>query len=433
MKDYYDILDIQFTSSYDEIKKAFRTKAIKYHPDKHFGDEYFSIKFIEIKEAYDILSNSKRKAEYDILYKEKYLKKEEPLQRESNKNKEAKNRERENEDQFFYDPYKPFYSYQDRLQQLTLQFPPKFNHWGEILSENEDFFILPKKIGKIVSGYTDLTKDMQPYTIKQNAVRYLKFTLVGAIISAFIIFVFKVNEPIWLSVWLLIPLIIFVKIAAKLSKFKHTCNFIGINGFAEYKCEGNRDNIVSSFEVNFNDITDLIKVAEIRKKNFQYVNTAFSFVWLKNDKEVHEINDIHGSKENNPERFYTAFWLNTFAEKYWTVYLLDRMENVLETKGHLEFNLYTYVNGNYVRTPYIQLGIGYIKFITSKGDISYNFNDIKKVYTKGTSLFIEHINYEKKFYFFESGNKNGIPLMNLSNRQFFFRAMELLLGYKFGN
>lgn len=428
MKNYYEILGVAFTASPDEIKKAFRLNAIKYHPDKHFGDKYFAAKFIEVKEAYDVLSDSNKKAEYDSRYREAFIK-EEPQRQQTVK--EERRKEKEREEQFFYDPYKPFYSYQDRTQQETPQFNPKINHWGEKLPDNADFFSLPKKIGKIVSGFTNLTKEMQPSTPKQTAIRFVKFILVGLAISAFVILVFQVREPIWIGIWGMAPFALCAWLASKASEFKHTCNFIGVNGFAEYKCEGSRENVVSSFEINFSDITDLIKAGEVRKRNFQYVNTAFSFVWLNKDKVVKEVNDIHDSKEDNPAKSHTNFWLNTWAERYWTVYLLDRMEGELDKKGYLQFNLYGFKDEKYIQLPYIQLGIGYIKFTTAKGDVTYNFNEIKRVYTKGTNLFIEHANYEKKFFFFESGNKNGIPLMNLSNRQFFFRAMELLLGYKF--
>ena len=62
MKDYYSILGITKSASEDEIKKAFRTLAHKYHPDKKGGDE---AKFKEISEAYAVLSDKKKRAEYD--------------------------------------------------------------------------------------------------------------------------------------------------------------------------------------------------------------------------------------------------------------------------------------------------------------------------------------------------------------------------------
>lgn len=61
-KDYYTILGVQKSANAEEIKKAFRKLAHKYHPDKNNGD---LVKFKEISEAYSVLSNEKRRAEYD--------------------------------------------------------------------------------------------------------------------------------------------------------------------------------------------------------------------------------------------------------------------------------------------------------------------------------------------------------------------------------
>lgn len=62
MKDYYQILELKKGASRDEVKKAFRKLAAKYHPDKKTGDEK---KYKEITEAYAVLGDEKKKAEYD--------------------------------------------------------------------------------------------------------------------------------------------------------------------------------------------------------------------------------------------------------------------------------------------------------------------------------------------------------------------------------
>ena len=62
MKDYYEILGVQKGASKDEVKKAFRKMAAKYHPDKKTGDEE---KYNEVTEAYAVLGDDKKKAEYD--------------------------------------------------------------------------------------------------------------------------------------------------------------------------------------------------------------------------------------------------------------------------------------------------------------------------------------------------------------------------------
>lgn len=64
-KDYYKILGIPKTATADDIKKAYRKLAVKYHPDKNQGDKNAEEKFKEISEAYEVLSNSEKRKKYD--------------------------------------------------------------------------------------------------------------------------------------------------------------------------------------------------------------------------------------------------------------------------------------------------------------------------------------------------------------------------------
>ena len=64
-RDYYDILGVTRSSNADEIKKAYRKMAIKYHPDKNPDDKKSEDNFKEAAEAYEVLSNSDKKKRYD--------------------------------------------------------------------------------------------------------------------------------------------------------------------------------------------------------------------------------------------------------------------------------------------------------------------------------------------------------------------------------
>lgn len=64
-RDYYDVLGVSKDASADEIKKAYRKKAIQYHPDKNPGDKAAEEKFKEAAEAYDVLSDTEKRAKYD--------------------------------------------------------------------------------------------------------------------------------------------------------------------------------------------------------------------------------------------------------------------------------------------------------------------------------------------------------------------------------
>ena len=64
-RDYYEVLGVDKNASSEDIKKAYRKMAIKYHPDKNQGDPTAEDKFKEAAEAYEVLSDAQKKARYD--------------------------------------------------------------------------------------------------------------------------------------------------------------------------------------------------------------------------------------------------------------------------------------------------------------------------------------------------------------------------------
>ena len=70
MKNYYYLLGLNRNASDDDIKKAYRELSKKFHPDVNDGDLYFTERFKDIQEAYEVLSDSKLKSNYDNIERE---------------------------------------------------------------------------------------------------------------------------------------------------------------------------------------------------------------------------------------------------------------------------------------------------------------------------------------------------------------------------
>jgi molecular chaperone DnaJ len=68
-KDYYSVLGVSSSANQDQVKRAYRKLAKRYHPDANAGDKAATERFKEISEAYSVLSDAQKRKHYDMLRK----------------------------------------------------------------------------------------------------------------------------------------------------------------------------------------------------------------------------------------------------------------------------------------------------------------------------------------------------------------------------
>jgi curved DNA-binding protein CbpA len=376
VKDYYSILGITSDASIDAIKKAYRINAIKYHPDKNFGDPKFTEKFIEIREAYENLINPEKRHEFDIKYKEFWSQMNARSSKENKFESENTYEQSPPKKEFVYEPFVQFFSSAERKLQETPQLRPEKTPWGTPIPENTIFFIYPKNVGKIIGGASNVTEGIKRETLKDFEKNVLKVIFKNALIIfilfalnyLYLYFINKENSiHIAIFFWSVIAIIrtlltVFRYHLNKQNIFLHNINyFIGINGFAYYKYEEPNESKIEKIEINFNDVTDLLSI---------YENGDNGFIWTNRFSNKVVYSEI--IKNKNIDSLSKSEF-NKYAEKYFTIYLLDKMELELEQKGYIEF-LVSF-------KPYIRLGIGFITFLQGEESVTYNFDDIKRITT----------------------------------------------------
>jgi hypothetical protein len=300
--------------------------------------------------------------------------------------------------------------------------PKLTDHADKPIPPDWDFFVQPPpEIGQISSAYTSL---LTSQNARNAASRWSIALGVAATIELIICFFFYNQTPpppslIGPLVMGFVPAMIGLLVVMWFTRFRKTCSYVGVQGVARYKLNGDRNSVPTGDLFVFPAATEL-RTRQIRRfVNGVYSGTSYNYTWTNaNGQKVFNIAGQYHSKASTPKPS-DAYWFAVSADVAWSTYLLDQAEEALRHQGFLQFNLN--------KDRWVRVGSGYFEFYLKGEQEKVLTSEIKSV-----SLAQGHFSIVgKDAKRFSSKSKYGFDYANMANPKLFMFAMRKLCGYSF--
>ncbi len=301
--------------------------------------------------------------------------------------------------------------------------PPEVRlHNGERIPVDSDFFHAPPSgLGEIVSAQSTLIESKHPLSM---SVRMM--LIVG--VSGAVLFGVAAAVPLFAPGPDASTLGYFFGVLAALAtlgcviyftRFKHTCNYVGKAGIAEYRLSGSRDASPKAKVLLFEDCYDVTTWQLRQYVNGVYSGTQYKHIWR--DAEGDELFALKGSfrSEQGTPKAVSPFWFAIAAEGHWNEFAFDRMVKDFESQGHLDFR----VN----RKDMVRVGPGFLELTFGGKTTRLTPEDIKTLSIANGSFTI----HTKEARWFSSKGKFGFEYGGMGNAKLFLFSLERLAGYTF--
>lgn len=311
--------------------------------------------------------------------------------------------------------------------------PPNVTeHNKEPLAADRDFFVAPHgEIGAIRTAHTSLKKGTGTRSVPVRVSITAAWGVVGFLLvmgfhmltKILIIPASLTGTPPWLwgAIFALLPLYF----GWRNSNFQHQCSFVGDNGCAEYRCEGNRETVVLKSVLLFQTATGLATRFTRSTQNGQYQSTKFYFHWHSADpeKKDFEIAGMHHADAkippaDNPYNFGRS------AEAAWYDYATPKITTEFARQGFYKFYM------GYHR--WAVLGNGFIEIVEPDGKASRcAAGDIGSATLRDGYLTIRRKDAKSSlFNLFDSEGVFGFNYALIHNARLFLYLFERSLGIR---
>jgi hypothetical protein len=214
------------------------------------------------------------------------------------------------------------------------------NHGGDPLPSDIDFFAPPPpEIGPVVTAYSTLRKHRQPMPGGARAGVAMLCGGLGLLLILLLVYAFGPRSP---APYIVFPLFVgglAAGISLLVTRFKHTCSYVGREGVARFRCAGDRDQINRHQVFLFKDAAELRTRTVLHFVNGGYTGTEYTFTWTDVGGQTRFVwRGRHNSREGKPPSKH-PYHFGRSAEIAWSTYLLPGALRQLELSGAVLFLL----------------------------------------------------------------------------------------------
>jgi hypothetical protein len=297
------------------------------------------------------------------------------------------------------------------------------NHGGDPLPRDVDFFVAaPPEIGPVYSAHSTLRVGVRPRPVRFRAGLSLFLGGVGVLVAVTVVAFIGPLGPEPYVLWPLLAGLVAGGLAWPLTRFKHTCSYVGEAGVAHFRCAGERGHITQCQVFLFRDATE-VRTSQVRHYvNGGYTGTDYTFTWTDVSGRVrYTWTGRHRSQPGNPKST-DPYHFGRAAEMAWSNYLLPGAFRQLDLSGAVLFLL---SGGNWIRVGRNGLVLHY-----GGKEEEWAARDIAGVSADGGVIRIKR--YGAKEGWLSSKGVFKFDFSSLGNAQLFFFLVQKVLGVSVG-
>ena len=298
--------------------------------------------------------------------------------------------------------------------------PNVLDHSGEPLDPQADFFAPPPaEIGEVQTARSTLRQGVHPRSI---IVRFGLTVGPVAVLLAIGDYLTKrldlQGDMVLLSVCGIVGVLVGA-IAWAVTRFRHTCSYVGRNGVSQIVVRGGRDASPSVKTLLFSEAAELRTRETRRFVNGIYAGTTYAFIWTDAARHTRlRLSGDHQGKDKPPKPS-DPYHFAARAEAAWSVFMLDRITKELEATGGVRFNL--------TGEDFVRVSPGRLELSVKGRSEELPTNEIQS-FTIANGLF--HVKH-KDARWLSSKGKFSFSYADMANGRLFLLALEKLTGLSF--